>query len=148
MTDFGAERLKDPILLVGRILLLLLYIMNGWQKLTHFSDTIDYMSQVGAPVPMLSAAIAVIVELILAIACAVGLFTRPLAIIFATYTVATSFIGHQYWIMAGAARVDNMEHFFKNIGLVGGFLVLYVVGPGLYAFDARLGGIPWLRRVV
>ena len=137
MVDFGAERIRSEVLLAGRLLLVLLYVISGWQKLINFSGTIDYMAQVGAPVPVLSASIAVGVELILAVVCAVGFMTRPLALLFAAYTLITALIGHRYWTMTGAARADNVEHFFKNISIVGGFLLLYVAGPGAYALDAR-----------
>ena len=137
IVDFGAERVRNEVLLAGRLLLVLLYVISGWQKLTNFSGTIDYMAQVGAPVPALSACIAVAVELFLAAVCAVGFMTRPLALLFAAYTLATALIGHRYWSMTGVARADNVEHFFKNISIVGGFLLLYVAGPGAYALDAR-----------
>jgi len=32
-----------------------------------------------------------------------------------------------------------MEHFFKNISICGGFLLLYVVGSGRYGADSRIG---------
>ena len=123
----------------ARLLLLALYLINGWQKITHVSATIDYMSQVGAPLPTVSAAIAIAVELLLAAVCAVGFMTRPLACLFAAYTLATTFIGHRYWTLTGAMRADNMEHFFKNISITGGFLLLYVAGPGRYALDTIFG---------
>ena len=139
MNDFGAERLRDELLLVGRLLLLLLFFVSGWQKLANFAGAVDYMSQVGAPLPQLSAAVAVFVELVLALACAVGFLTRPLALLFAASTLATAVVGHHFWTMTGPVAADNMEHFFKNISICGGFLLLYVVGSGRYAADSRIG---------
>ena len=41
--------------------------------------------------------------------------------------------------MEGAARYANAINFYKNVGIIGGFLLLYVTGAGRYSLDARLG---------
>jgi putative oxidoreductase len=60
---FGAEQIKDPRLLISRILMMLLFVVFGWQKLTGYSGTIAYFAQSGVPLPPLAAPIAVIMEL-------------------------------------------------------------------------------------
>jgi putative oxidoreductase len=40
--------------------------------------------------------------------------------------------------MSGATAFDNMIHFYKNISIVGGLLLLYVTGAGKYSIDARM----------
>ena len=128
---------KDAVILVARILLMVLFVMFGWSKLTGFSGTVAYMASTGAPVPGLSAVIAVVMELFVGIALLVGFFTRPLALLFAIYTLGTAIIGHHYWNMTGAVQYDNMIHFYKNISIVGGLLLLCVTGPGKYSVDRR-----------
>jgi putative oxidoreductase len=41
--------------------------------------------------------------------------------------------------MEGAARYANVINFYKNLGIIGGCLLLYVTGPGRYSVDAALG---------
>jgi putative oxidoreductase len=41
--------------------------------------------------------------------------------------------------MEGAARFANAINFYKNISIIGGFLLLYVTGPGRYSLEAMLG---------
>ncbi|MGF6447879.1 putative oxidoreductase [Paraburkholderia youngii] len=131
------ENQKDAVVLVARILLMVLFVMFGWSKLTGFSGTVAYMTSTGAPVPELSAVIAVVMELAVGVALLVGFFTRPLALLLALYTLGTAIIGHHYWNMTGAMQYDNMIHFYKNIGIIGGLLLLCVTGPGKYSFDRR-----------
>ncbi|MBB5446572.1 MULTISPECIES: DoxX family protein [unclassified Paraburkholderia] len=131
------ENQKDVVVLVARILLMVLFVMFGWSKLTGFAGTVAYMTSTGAPVPALSAVIAVVMELVVGVALLVGFFTRPLALLLAVYTLATAIIGHHYWNMTGAMQYDNMIHFYKNIGIIGGLLLLCVTGPGKYSFDRR-----------
>ena len=86
---------------------------------------------------MVAAAIAVAMEFVVGIALVLGVYTRPFAFLMALYTLATAFIGHHYWTMADAARADNMIHFYKNVSIVGGLLLLCVTGAGKYSIDKR-----------
>ncbi|KAB0639005.1 DoxX family protein [Burkholderia latens] len=126
---------RDVLLLLSRILLVILFVMFGWQKIANFSGTIAFMGSEGAPAPIISAAIAVVMELIVGIALLVGFQTRPLALLLALYTVGTAFIGHHYWTMTGGEQMNNMIHFYKNIAISGGLLALCAAGPGRFSID-------------
>jgi putative oxidoreductase len=139
MTTFGSERVRDEVLLVARILLIVLFLVFGWSKLTGYAGTVGYMTQVGAPMPSVAALVAIMVEVFVALAVALGVWTRPLALLLALYTLGTGLIGHPFWTMEGADRYANATNFYKNISIIGGFLLLYVTGAGSYSVDARLG---------
>jgi putative oxidoreductase len=136
---FGVDSVRDGVILLSRILLMLLFIIFGWEKLTGFTGTVGYFSQTGVPVPALAAVIAVVMEFLVGLAIVVGLFTRPLALILALYTLGTGIIGHHYWTMSGMARMEAEINFFKNISIIGGLFLLYLTGAGRYSIDARLG---------
>ncbi|WP_435945858.1 DoxX family protein [Dryocola sp. BD586] len=133
--DFGQSR--PVMLLIARIALVLLFIIFGVPKMTGFSGTVQYMASVGAPLPTISAVIAVLMEVVAAILIVLGFFTRPLAIIFIFYTLGTAVIGHHYWNMTGDAVVPNMINFYKNVSIAGAFLLLAIVGPGGISLDKR-----------
>jgi putative oxidoreductase len=78
-------------------------------------------------------------ELPVAVAVAVGAFTRPSAFLLVLYTLGTALIAHRYWTVTGANKVDSMESFFKNLSVAGGFLLLCITGAGKYSLDAVLG---------
>ena len=139
MTDFGAERIRDEVILIARILLALLFLIFGWGKLTGYSGTVAYMTQSGVPLPTIATLVALVVEFFVAIAVILGVWTRPLAVVLALYTLASAFIGHPFWTMEGADRYANTINFYKNVSIMGGFFLLYVTGAGKYSVDARLG---------
>jgi putative oxidoreductase len=39
----------------------------------------------------------------------------------------------------GADYVASMENFYKNLSIMGGFLLLFVTGAGKYSIDALCG---------
>ncbi|MEB4676647.1 DoxX family protein [Enterobacteriaceae bacterium G50] len=133
--DFGTSR--SLMLLIARIALVLLFIIFGYPKMLGFDGTVQYMASSGAPVPTLSAIIAIIMEVPVAILIVLGFFTRPLAVIFIFYTLGTAVIGHHYWDMTGDAVVPNMINFWKNVSIAGGFLLLAMTGPGAISLDRR-----------
>jgi putative oxidoreductase len=113
----------DGIILLARLLLAALFLIFGWRKLVDYSGTVSRMVQDRAPLPALSAVIAIFMELPVAFAVAVGAFTRPSAALLASYTLGTALIAHRYWTVSDANKVDSMEGFYKNLSVVGGFLV-------------------------
>ncbi|MRS91671.1 DoxX family membrane protein [Enterobacteriaceae bacterium RIT714] len=133
--DFGQSR--SLVLLIARIAIVVLFIIFGIPKMTGFDGTVQYMTTLGAPLPMLAAIIAVIMEVPVAILIVLGFFTRPLALLFVFYTLGTAVIGHPYWDMSGDAVMSNMINFYKNVSIAGGFLLLAVTGPGTISIDRR-----------
>ncbi|MCU6670531.1 DoxX family protein [Enterobacteriaceae bacterium H4N4] len=133
--DFGQSR--PLILLIARIAIVALFIIFGLPKMTGFDGTVQYMTRLGTPMPMLAAIIAVIMEVPAAILIVLGFFTRPLAVLFVFYTLGTAVIGHPYWDMSGDAVMPNMINFYKNVSIAGAFLLLAVTGPGSLSIDRR-----------
>lgn len=136
--QIGAPIGDDVILAVARLMLVSLFLVFGWDKMTHFDTTMGLMSQRGLPVPPVAAAVAVAAEVPLCLLLLVGAWTRPTALALVLYTLATAFIGHRFWELDGAARVSNAINFYKNWGIAAGFLLLYVTGAGKYSVDAKL----------
>jgi putative oxidoreductase len=128
--------INDEIILAARLLLATLFLIFGWRKLRDFSGTVSQMAQLGVPTPVLAAGVATFMELPVAFAVAVGAFTRPSALLMSFYTLGTALIGHRYWTITGADYVDSMDSFYKNLAIMGGFLLLVVTGPGKYSIDA------------
>jgi putative oxidoreductase len=138
MTDFGAGKTSDAVILVARILLVVLLLIFGWEKLDNYSATVGYMTQTGTPMPPISALVAIVIEFFLSIAVVLGVWTRPLAIVLALYALATAFAAHHYWTMTGVEQYENEINFYKNVSIMGGFFLLYVTGAGKYSIDVLM----------
>jgi len=126
----------DGVILAARLFLAMLFLIFGWRKLRDFSGTTSQMVRDGLPTPVFAAAVAIFMELPVAFAVAVGAFTRLSAALMAIYTLGTSLIEHRYWAAKGPGRLESMENFYKNLSIMGGFLLLYITGGGKYAIDA------------
>ncbi|WP_034995599.1 DoxX family protein [Beijerinckia mobilis] len=139
MFSIQSPLVNNLLLLVARILLSGLFLLSGLGKITNFAGAVTYMTETGAPLPQIAAAIALVVETGIGLAVLFGILTRPLAILLALYTLVTAMIGHHFWTMEGALRYGNMLHFYKNMGIAGGLLCLAVAGPGVVSIDRLIG---------
>jgi putative oxidoreductase len=128
--------IDDALILAARLLLATLFLIFGWRKLRDLSGTVSQMVQLGLPV--LAAVVSIIMELPVAFAVAVGAFTRPSAALMALYALGTALIGHRYWTVKGADFVDSLDGFYKDLSIMGGFLLLYITGAGKFSIDALL----------
>ncbi len=142
---FDPEQVKDPLLLISRILMMLLFVIFGWEKLVGYSGTVAEFAKTGVPFPALAAPIAVVMEFGVGMAIVLGLFTRPLAVALGLYTMATALIGHPFWAMTGAAQVGAEINFFKNVSIMSGLFVLFVTGAGRFSLDQKLNLDRWWK---
>jgi putative oxidoreductase len=132
-----STKFQDPLALLARILLSVLFITSGFGKIGGFDGTVGYIASKGLPLASLGAVIAIVVELGGGLAVLAGFCTRWVAPVMAIFTVAAAIFFHAYWSVP-ADQVMNMHiHFWKNISIAGGFLLLAAFGPGAYSVDAR-----------
>lgn len=134
---FDDQRRHDAIVLFSRVLLMLLFLIFGWEKLTGFEQTVALFTHMEVPLPTVASVIAILAEVGGGIALVLGVFTRPIAVLMAIYTFATAILGHHFWTLSGAERVPAEIDFYKNLCIVGGLLLLYVTGAGRYSLDQK-----------
>ena len=128
--------INDELVFAARLLLATLFLIFGWRKVRDYSGTLAQMVQLGLPMPLLATVISIFMELPVAFAVAIGAFTRPSAALMALYALGTAVTGHRYWTVKGADYVDSLEGFYKDLSIMGGFLLLCITGAGKYSIDA------------
>ena len=82
---------------------------------------------------------AVTVKILVALAVAFGIWTRPLAFVVALFVLGTALIARPFWTMEGAAPDANAINFYKNVFIMGRFLLLYVASATRYSLHVWLG---------
>ena len=115
--------------LIGRLMLVAIFVQSGWSKIWGYEGTAKYMDSVGVPGTLLP--LVILVELVGGLLVAVGWQTRLAALALAGFTLVAALLFH--------FPVDQgqMIHFMKNIAITGGFLVLAMAGPGAWSLEGR-----------
>jgi putative oxidoreductase len=115
--------------LVGRILIAGLFLVAGAGKIAAYAGTQAYMQAAGVPGGLLP--LVILVEVGGGLAIVLGLFTRPVALLMAGFSIVTALLFH-----TGHDQVSQIM-LLKNFGLAGGFLFLVGNGAGKLSLDAR-----------
>ena len=130
----------DLILLIGRLALGVIFVKSGFQKLMALGAFATSLAGRGVPASSFWAVVGATVEFVGGLLIVTGLKTRYASLLMILFVIVATGISHRYWDFAdAAARRLQESQFFKNVAIIGGFLVLYVAGAGRFALDAVLG---------
>jgi putative oxidoreductase len=134
--EFHMTPLTNVIALIGRILLAVLFVQGGYNKLFGgTAGTVATMASHGIPFPNILVWGAVAVELGVGLSLMAGLLARWAALVLAAYTLALGLIFHAYWLAPAAeARFDRII-FFNHLSIIGGMLIVVAFGAGCWSLD-------------
>jgi putative oxidoreductase len=151
----GRTTMPDVLNLISRILLSSVFIVYGYLAFADVKAWLNFnqaalkrffdMVAGGMAPPTWFGYLIATIQLVGGLAILVGFKTRWVAYAFVGYLVLVDFFAHNFWGMQGAARGANMAHFYKNLAIMGGFLLLALQGAGRYSADAQMPG-RWLSR--
>jgi len=117
--------------ILGRILLSAIFIINGIGKIFNYEGTIQYMENFDVPSYLIIPAITV--EILFPILLIIGYYTKFSALVLSLFTLALAVIFHTDF-----SNQIQLMSFLKNIAIAGGFLIIFVYGPGKYSIDHKL----------
>ncbi|MDP1696737.1 MAG: DoxX family protein [Xanthomonadaceae bacterium] len=122
--------------LIGRILIALIFVMAGMNKVMHYDATVADMALHGLPGMLLP--VVIFTELVGGILIIIGFQTRLAALALAGFSIVTGLLMHAVPV-EGADVVNEGIMLMKNLAMAGGFLFLFVNGAGPLSFDRKWG---------
>lgn len=125
----------DFVILVARVLIGLIFVMSGWEKLMNYQAAVAGIAQHGAP--QFLAYLAPLVEFFGGVAVVLGVVTPAAAILMFVFTIAATVTSHRFWQVTDPAQYRAQStNFWKNVSMMGGMLLLFVTGGGRWSVDA------------
>ena len=113
---------------IGRILLSVLFLIEGLGKISIREDVIMYMEDYGVPGILFMPA--TILEILYPLFLIVGYKTKWAASIMALFTFTVAIIFHTDF-----TEGIQMMLFLKDIAIAGGFMIIIAHGPGKISLD-------------
>ena len=115
----------------GRIFLSALFLIEGINKIFNYEGTTQYMESFG--IPEYLAIPAIILEILFPLLLIIGYQTKIAALVIAIFTIVVAVIFHTNF-------EDHMQliTFLKNVAIAGGFIIIFVNGPGRFSLDYKL----------
>ena len=129
--------LHNPLTLMGRCLMAIMFLLAGISKIGAFAGTSGYIASKGLPMPDVVAALTIAVEIGGALALIFGFCTRWAALVLAAFTLVAGLIFHNYWNLPAAQQSVQQIMFMKNVAITGGLLTLAAWGAGAWSIDGK-----------
>ena len=123
---------NDIVLLIARLLIAALFLIAGYNAFKSLGQMTGYFGRLGIPMPQIMTPFVAVFEIIVGALVAVGLFRRPASLALAILVVFAALIAHTNF-----SDGNQVNHFLKCLGVIGGCLALMVAGPGAYSVDAK-----------
>jgi putative oxidoreductase len=115
---------------VGRLLISLMFLMSGLNKIGNYSNTSGWMESMGVSSSFLP--LVITLEILAAVAIIIGWKTKIAVFLLAGFCIISGIIFHSDF-----SNQLEIIMFMKNIAIAGGFLFLVVNGPGNFSIDNR-----------
>jgi putative oxidoreductase len=125
--------------LLGRLFLVLLFVISGFGKIGGYAGTAAYMAANGVPGMLLP--LVIVLEIGGGILVLLGWHTRIASLLLAGFTILALLLFHL------PVTAENQIVFLAELGVAGGFLVLAAHGPGAWSLDTWLARRPPTKSV-
>lgn len=123
--------------LAGRILISIIFIMSGIGKITGFAGTAGWMTSKGLPMADVLLGASIVIELGAAAMIVLGFKARWGAAALLLWMIPVTLAFHSYWTYPAAEQQMQSIMFFKNLGLMGGMLLIMGFGSGPFSLNRK-----------
>ncbi len=146
------------LFMIGRIAFALIFIISGISKFMDLTNTSNMIAtevvlpgfltgavtqieaSTGMRMPMLLAIAGATIEVVGGAMVALNFASRFGAILLILFLIPATYYFHDFWTMTGDAWMQNLIQFQKNLSILGGLLVFFVLGgwrPGEMEVEER-----------
>ncbi len=119
------DKASGWLVMVGRVLLGLYFIVPGISKITGFEQTSAYMAEHGVPMIPVLLVLTIVLQVGGGVALLANFRTRLVAFLLAGLTLVISVFMHDFWNFAeGMERAHETQNFIKNLAIMAGLMTL------------------------
>ncbi|MFB6141815.1 MAG: DoxX family protein [Halorientalis sp.] len=125
--------------LLGRVLF---GAILGFMGLNHFlnrDQMVPYADAKGVPLPAIAVPLSGAMLAVGALSVIAGVYPAVGAGLLALFLVVTTPLMHDFWAVPEDQQQDEMINFLKNVGLLGGSLVLLALSGVAWPYAAGVG---------
>lgn len=128
---------NSTLLLTGRTLMGLLFLLAGIRKIMYYAGTGGYFAHLGLPAVQILLPLVILIEIGGSAMLITGWNAKYAALLLAAFTVLATAAGHQFWNVDAANYGNQFNNFWKNVSIIGGLLYIAAFGPGPLALGAK-----------
>jgi len=131
----NADRNIPKMMLVGRVLIALIFIVSGLSKIPGWDSTVQYLASKGLPWVPVFLFPAIFIEVVGGLSVLLGYKARIGALVLSLYLIPVSLVMHSFWNFTGMEFQTQLANFMKNLAIMGGLLQIVTFGAGRISLD-------------
>lgn len=120
------------VALAARVCLCLIFLKAGISHILGFNQTVEMMAGMGLPLPNVLLAFTVIFQILGGLSLLLGFKVRAGSILLIIFLIPATLVFHN-----PVADPSQLNDFLKNIGLIGGLLMVIAAGAGALSIDGE-----------
>ena len=124
-------------LLIGRVLVGLLFLVAGIRQFMFQTAIVGYFAKLGFPAPEATVWLSIVIHIIGGIMLIVGWKTQWASWLMLALVVIATAMAHRFWQFDATQYANQLNHFLKNVAIIGGLLYVISFGAGAMSLDAR-----------
>ena len=139
-----APVLSDAVFpLASRFLISAIFVQGAFGKIMGWNGQASYMQSHQLPERLIPAmlAVALLIEAGGVLCLLVGWQARAAAFVMFIYLGMVSVLLHNFWALHGMNASIMQTQFLKNVGIMGGLLMIAASGPGKWSLDGSRSGV-------
>ena len=129
--------MRHVSLLVGRILLALLFLFSGYEKIGAFSKVAAGIAAKGVPFAEAALVVTIVVEIAGGLMLILGWKARWAALALLLWLIPVTLLYHDFWAVDPAQYRGQLNQFLKNLCIMGGMLYITACGAGPLSVDGK-----------
>ena len=117
---------------ISRLLISAIFVQGALGKIMGWQDQASYMQSHHLPVQLIPVMLgmALLIEVGGVLCLLTGWKARVAAFVMFLYLGIVSVLLHNFWTLHGASAGGMQTQFLKNVGIMGGLLMIAASGPG------------------
>jgi putative oxidoreductase len=120
----------------GRALVGFLFAVSGLLKLAKFSYVAAMLAKSGLPLSEGLTVLVIVVEIGAGLSLVIGWHARLAAAALVPFVVIATLMFHAFWAADAAAYGNQLNHFLKNVALLGALLMVACTGTVPHALPS------------
>ncbi len=116
--------------LAARVCLCLIFLKAGISHISGYSSTVEMMSNNGLPIPDILLIFTIIFQILGGLSLLLGYKVKIGSLLLIIFLIPASIVFHN--------PASDLNGFLKNIGLIGGLLMVMYAGAGALSIDSLL----------
>ena len=120
--------------LAARVCLSLIFLKAGISHILGYSNTVGMMAEMGLPIPSLLLIFTIIFQILGGLSLLLGYKVKLGSILLILFLIPATLVFHNP--IGDASQIND---FLKNIGLIGGLLMVIYAGAGALSIDPHHG---------